>query len=71
MVKIHLKFCERASAVGCCAACDDVLPLEGFYPAFVSGTEGLVSGPWFLEGKGWKRDAEKATRKKQKHAAKT
>lgn len=51
MVKMHLKFCEHASAVGCCASCDDVLPLEGFYPAFVSGTEGLVPGPWFLDGK--------------------
>lgn len=51
---MHLKFCKRASAVGCCAACDDELPLEGFYPAFVSGSEGLVPGPFTASVIRWK-----------------
>lgn len=47
-------FCYCASAVGSCAACDDELPLEGFYPEFVSGSEGLVHGPLTASAVRWK-----------------
>lgn len=71
---MHLKFCECASAVGCCAACDDEPggALSCFYLRQQRPRPWAVHslGSWMERAQDRVCNAEKIRRKKQKRAEK-